>query len=486
MPSKFRQTASCLYLAFTAIALAACAAAPTEKACGPSDSLCLDSLDTISITALRNRGYSSQPTLVKQLGSVQASTDYARHYSQDGTPPYSTFLSSFYSDGLLNYARVDIPATEMPSTGFPVVVFAHGWVGEKNAPSYNFGYDTKSFTGKIIDAYVDAGFAVITPGHRGHGTVAGIPAAGLDFIQRWDNSSYLSPSFYSIDLLNLLEGIGHLNDTDWQQWNMPSKQIPKLNVKDISLSAHSQGGDVALTALAISGEGSSIKNTFKAASIWAGNIPDRFTQLETFGPMAKSLQSFMSGDGTWTGTATGIDGSINPNFIFAWPADWIGTVDTQSSDWSWQAETWSAPTVEEVVRERYNTMYATLNNFVKDVDGANVKMRTDAAGKIHIDHPDKIRQKMRAIGGFFATDFLSEPLALHTSDRDYYSIPGWNEDLAARINSAGGKATAYIYHGNTHSLVRSQHPWFSPPGTIDGFPTAIKRDLVLFSTQHPR
>ncbi len=480
----------CLYLALTALALEASSLEASSKApeppCSRTDVLCLDSLDSISITTLRQRSYSSYPKLIKQLGSPKTPNDYTRHYSQDGSPPYSTFVASYHSDGLLNYARVDIPATVMPVEGFPVVLFAHGWVGKENAPDYGFGYDTQSFTGKIVDAYVDAGFVVVTPGHRGHGTIDNQPAAGIEFMQRWDNSSYLMPSFYAIDLLNLLEGLDHLNNNDWVQWGHAAPKTPKLNLSAINLSAHSQGGDVALTALAISGEGSSINNTIKSASIWSGNIPDRFTQAETFGPMASSLQAFMSGDGKWTGSAVGQDGSINPNFIFAWPADWIGTLDTQSKDWSWQQETWNIPTVEAAVRKQYNTMYATLNHFVRDIENANFNLSVDPQGKIQIKHPMKIAQQMRAIGGFFATEFLTEPLSLHFSDRDYYSFPVWNTNLTKRINLKGGEATAFIYPGNTHSLKLSKHRWFSPIGTHEGFSSALKRDLLLFSGEDPK
>ncbi len=82
-------------------------------------------------------------------------------------------MASYHSDGLRLYTRVDIPTSAMPSEGYPVLIFAHGWVGVDKAPSYNFSYPADSYYGDIIDYFVDAGFVVIFPGYRGHGTVDG-------------------------------------------------------------------------------------------------------------------------------------------------------------------------------------------------------------------------------------------------------------------------------------------------------------------------
>ncbi|HAU01549.1 MAG TPA: alpha/beta hydrolase, partial [Porticoccaceae bacterium] len=116
------------------------------------------------------------------------------------------------------YARLDIPSTAMPAKGYPVIIFAHGWVGQEKADNYNFGYDLTSLAGELINGYVDAGFMVITPGYLGHGTVDGVQAEGFDIMQSWDNATYLTPTFYAIDLLNLLEGLSFVNSTDWKKW----------------------------------------------------------------------------------------------------------------------------------------------------------------------------------------------------------------------------------------------------------------------------
>jgi hypothetical protein len=449
--------------------------------CAPTTVSCISSLDSLSIAALRSRQYQSSPSLIKQLRANDGLSEYARHYSLDGTAPFHSYMVSYQSDLRNVYARLDIPSTPMPAKGYPVILFAHGWVGQKKAADYNFGYDVTSLAGELINGYVDAGFIVITPGYLGHGTVDGVQAEGFDIMQSWDNATYLSPTFYAIDLLNLLEGLSFLNSTDWEKWTGSKTLKPKANLSAINLTGHSQGGDVALTALAVSGEDSSIKNTFAAASIWSGNIPSRFTQLETFAPMATTLEAFVSGDGTWTGTAKGRDNSINQSFIFPWPSDFIGTLDMSSADWTWQAEQWAEPNVESVVRSRYKIMYNRINAQVEDSEALSISIEIDDEGKLKVKHPLKFEQQMLAIGGFDAVEFLTEPLVLHCSDRDYYSMPSWNLDLAKRIAQQGGNANAFIYNGNTHGLKRSQYSWFSPDDTADGFPQALARDILLFS-----
>ena len=201
--------------------------------------------------------------------------------------------------------------------------------------------------------------------------------------------------------------------------------------------------------------------------------------------MANSVESFMSGDGTWTGSAVGKDGQINPNFIFAWPSDWIGTVDQASPEWTWQSQQWSESSVLNALKTKYSELYDTLNMRVNAIENAQYQLFLDEQGKVQLEQDAKIITSLRAIGGFNAEKYLSETLSLHISDRDYYSIPAWNLDLARRINNTGGKAHVFIYEGNTHGLKVSEHRWFSPAGTVAGKPYALERDLRLFRGEDP-
>jgi alpha-beta hydrolase superfamily lysophospholipase len=168
----------------------------------------------------------------------------------------------------------------MPENGYPVIIFAHGWVGESIAPDYAFSYAADSNYGDMLDAFVKAGYVLLMPGFRGHGTVKGVPADGIEYMHAYDTGSYLSTMFYAIDILNLLGGIDSLNVVDWATWGVGDV---KIDTNRIYLAAHSQGGDAALTALTVSSS-PQLKNHFSAASLWASSIAGRIEQGAFLGP----------------------------------------------------------------------------------------------------------------------------------------------------------------------------------------------------------
>lgn len=434
-------------LVIIATGLCACSQESAEK---PANDPRISSLADLSIESLRSRSYGSKIE-IEQTVSKRT---------------WPSFLASYQSDGLHVYTRIDLPDSSPPESGFPVVLLVHGWLGKDAAPATDFFYDENSTYSGVVDAYVEAGFAVFVPGWRGHGTVNGRPAEGIEFMHAWDNGSYLSPVFYSIDVLNLLD-------------SLPSFDIAPLNLDAINLYGHSQGGDVALMTLAIAGEGSAVDQEINAATIWSGNIPSRLTQLETFWPMQTSPQAFMSGDGDWNGTATGADESVNFNFVFGYPPDWIATA--KPDEWTWQKDNWSNTTVADALEVKLEQMYAAINNHVADISGASYLIKAQDGAKTVISHDPRVESAMQQIGGFGQHQYLTEPLTLHYSDRDFYSFPEWNSELCNRINKHGGRCKDFIYHGNTHSLGVSEHEWFSPATSQAGFLIAIQRDIVLFS-----
>ncbi len=384
----------------------------------------------------------------------------------------------YESDGLAVYARLDTPNVPMPPHGHPVVVFLHGWAGIDKAPGLDFYYGAESQYGRWIERYIDAGFVVVTPGFRGHGTVNGRAADGLAFMAAWDNGSYLSPVFYAIDVLNLVDGLDSLDVELATTGSDPPVAQWRVDPASIHLVGHSQGGDVALIAMAVSGEGSALRNSIRAASIWSGTFPSRSTQLEVYYPMQSTTEAFLSGDGTWNGTAVGSDGSVNPNFVFGYPPDWIGSVNP--ADWTWQSDYWSLPSVADAWRIKLDEMYGAINRHVGDIDDADYRIVSDDDGRVSIGHDARVAAAMADVGAFDRARFLTEPLALHHSDRDFYSLPAWNADLCRRVNDVGGACTDYGYAGNTHNLAVSEHDWFADGTVTPGFDTAIARDLDMF------
>ena len=442
------------------------------------------SLADLSIEALRARRYGSSINIEARLGRASDDSEYNRRFSIDGTHPYNSYMASYSSDGNRIYSRIDIPASPPPVDGYPVMIFVHGWVGLKDAPEFDFGYKADSLYSRYIDPFVDAGYLVLTPGWRGHGTVNDIPAEGIEFMQAWDNGSYISPIFYAIDVLNLVDGIQTIEQINWQDWGIENDRTPRVDSNKIHVNGHSQGGDAALTVMAVSGENSSLRNAVHSGSFWSGCFGTRFAQASVYGPMADTLEAFMSGDETWTGNATGKDGRINPNFVFAWPPDWIGTLDISSPEWTWQADNWKLDTVAESLNIKFSQMYDAVNENVANINDAVFSIDTEESGKAIVIHDPRISGAMYRISAYNYEKYLTEPIFFHHSDQDYYSIPEWNAELSARINAAGGNSVDYNYPGNTHSLTVSKHEWFSKKGTIEGLGTMIKRDLDLLNTTY--
>lgn len=457
---KGSQFWSCLVCGILPALSVACAVPRGNFVDPPVALATIANLDEISTERLRNRPYSTSiaEAAWRDCGSLGEGSN--------------TRIVEYVSDGLRVLARLDVPPSPPTDSGYPVLVFAHGWIGAEAAPDYDFACGEASPYGALIKAYLDAGYVTLVPGFRGHGAVNGRTADGAEWLHAFDNGSYLSPAFYTIDLLNLLSGLNSLPP-------MAEDAPLPIDVRRVVLAGHSQGGDVVLTALAATGEGASSGLEVEAASIWAGTFVDRFTQLETYGPMEKAPSAFLDGDGSWNGTATGASGAVNPDFVFGYPPHWIGSPHPQ--DWDWQTDQWGASGVEAVMIGKLDEMYETLNNRVGSISGATFGIHRDAEGRLVVEHDPDVADQMAGVGGFRSPQYFSEPLQLHASDRDFYSLPEWNFALCADINALGGACRAYIYPGNTHNLQLAENPWFSPPGSRSGFDLMIQRDLSRFA-----
>lgn len=201
----------------------------------------------LSVEGLRHRSYQSQPFLIKEV---------------TGHEGFRGFLLSYESDGLKVFARMNVPSGDIPPHGFPVVVFAHGFSPNPDDPDYF----QRPYYEMWVNSYARKGYLTIMPGYRGHGIVDGEPAGGYDYFEKFAGC-YLTSPFYAIDLLNLLAGLPSLALPDRTRPDICPPGSPLADTKNIFLSAHSMGGEVALIVLAASRQ-------FNAASIWAGVCAD--------------------------------------------------------------------------------------------------------------------------------------------------------------------------------------------------------------------
>ena len=149
--------------------------------------------------------------------------------SQTGT--YTSYLTSYDSDGLQINALLTVPKNQKPENGYPAVVFVHGYIPPAS-------YQTTQKYEAYIDYLARNGIVVLKIDLRGHGTSEG-EASG----------AYYS-SDYVIDVLNAYAALENTEFVDGTA---------------IGLWGHSMAGNVVLRAVAA-------KKTVPKAVIWAGAV----------------------------------------------------------------------------------------------------------------------------------------------------------------------------------------------------------------------
>jgi dipeptidyl aminopeptidase/acylaminoacyl peptidase len=152
---------------------------------------------------------------------------------------YYRYLASYGSQGLRIYALLTVPYGERPSSGWPVIVFNHGYIPPEQ-------YRTTERYVAYVDGFARNGYIVFRPDYRGHGESEGVA-----------NGGYGSPD-YTIDVLNALAAMRDFSDADPER---------------VGMWGHSMGGYIALRSM-VAGQ------DLKAGVIWAGVVasyPDLMT-----------------------------------------------------------------------------------------------------------------------------------------------------------------------------------------------------------------
>jgi len=171
----------------------------------------------LEISAMRARDYPGSVIVIEDV--LDPGVGYNRYYV------------SYLSEGLKIYALMTVPIGEKPLTGWPVIIFNHGYIPP----------DVYRTTERYI-AYVDliarSGYIVFRSDYRGHDRSEG-EARG----------AYSNPD-YTIDIMNAVSSM---------------KLYPDADANRIGMWGHSMGGYITLRCMVISKD-------IKAGVIWAGVV----------------------------------------------------------------------------------------------------------------------------------------------------------------------------------------------------------------------
>ncbi len=182
-------------------------------------------LNPLTIESMRQRTYPGSAITFEQTLAPGAN--------------YKKYIVSYRSDGLKIYALMTIPTGAKPKTGWPVVVFNHGYI-----PPAQYKPTERYIA--YQDAFARNGYIVFRSDYRGNGNSEGNAKGG-----------YGSPD-YTIDVLNAVASVKQYRDAD------PNR---------IGMWGHSMGGQMTLRAMVISKD-------IKAGVIWSGVVAPYADLLE--------------------------------------------------------------------------------------------------------------------------------------------------------------------------------------------------------------
>ncbi|MFZ6028977.1 MAG: alpha/beta hydrolase family protein [Chloroflexota bacterium] len=144
---------------------------------------------------------------------------------------YDRYYVSYLSDGLKIYGLLTVPRGEMPSGGWPGIVFNHGYI----PPDV---YRTTERYIAYVDRLASSGYVVFRIDYRGHDRSEG-KATGA-----------YGDTGYTTDVLNAVAAL---------------QQYPQVDAERIGMWGHSMGGYLTLRAMVISPE-------IKVGVVWAGVV----------------------------------------------------------------------------------------------------------------------------------------------------------------------------------------------------------------------
>jgi dienelactone hydrolase len=174
-------------------------------------------LHPLSIEYLRSREYPASELVIEE--TLEVGDNYLR------------YIASYMSDGLKQYGLLTVPFGEKPETGWPVIIFNHGYIPPEV-------YQTTERYIAYVDGFARSGYIVFRPDYRGHANSEG-DARG----------AYGQPD-YVIDVLNAVTAL---------------KTYPDADPNRMGMWGHSMGGYITLRVMVVDAD-------IKAGVIWAGVV----------------------------------------------------------------------------------------------------------------------------------------------------------------------------------------------------------------------
>ncbi len=178
----------------------------------------VETLNPLSIVAMRNKNYPGSDIIVEKI--------------LDSGSNYNQYIVFYKSDNLKIYALMTVPQGEKPKTGWPIIVFNHGYIPPDQ-------YVTTERYVAYVDTFARNGYIVFKSDYRGNGNSEGEP-----------EGAYYSTA-YATDVLNAVSSLKQYKDAD---------------PKRIGMWGHSMGGNITLRNLVVN------TKDIKAAVIWGGVV----------------------------------------------------------------------------------------------------------------------------------------------------------------------------------------------------------------------
>lgn len=199
----------------------------SENQGGPAQS----KLHPLTIEALRSENFPGSDLVIEQ--TLEPGNNYQR------------YIASYKSEGLKIYGLLTIPNAEKPASGFPTIIFNHGYVPPAQ-------YRTTERYIAYTDGFSRNGYILFRPDYRGHGNSEGVAAGGY------------GSNAYTIDVLNALESVKKLT-TSSLRGDSTDEAISLVDADRIGMWGHSMGGFITLRSMVVSKD-------IKAGVIWGGVV----------------------------------------------------------------------------------------------------------------------------------------------------------------------------------------------------------------------